>query len=154
MLDKEGLYMLQERVNELQSAILDIVEDKVNVIGFTREEMLHLYLQSANGCYSSKEVYNYRDLEFHNINSNALFIIRNNGREIGKYQYKPLLKKRIQFKEVKDNIEKQSSLTFTIRKSIYSNHFHFLTEKTSLLFENRSELDKYLLEKFNFNCSY
>ena len=146
--------MLQNRINELNSAILDIENEKVYVTGFTREEMLQRYLKSGNECFSSKGLYDYCDLNFQDIKSDALFIVRKGGEEIGKYQYKPVLKDLVKFKENKNGKEKLVSLTFTIRKSVYSDHYHFLTENTSLLFENKKELDKYLLEKFNIERSY
>ncbi|MGE7780951.1 hypothetical protein ACQKL0_13500 [Peribacillus sp. NPDC097264] len=143
--------MLQNRLNELNSAILNIEGEKVYITGFTREEMLQRYLELGSQCFSSKGMYDYQDLEFHNIKNDALIIVRKDTKEIGRHQYKSLFKDMVQFKDAE---EKLISLTFTIRKSIYSVHYHFLTEKLSLLFENKAELDKYLLEKFNYSRSY
>ncbi|WAA08609.1 hypothetical protein [Fervidibacillus albus] len=43
--------MLQNRINELNSALLDIYGNKVQVTGFTREEMLLKYLNEGWRCY-------------------------------------------------------------------------------------------------------
>lgn len=143
--------MLQERVNELKSAILDIVGDQVHVTGFTREEMLQSHLDKGILNFSSKGLYNFQELEFHNIKGDALIIVKKDGVEINRYQYKPVFKDMVQFK---DEEGKLAALTFTIIKSQYSDHYHFLTEKTSLLFDNKDELDDYLFEKFDVQYSY
>ncbi|MGJ7922202.1 hypothetical protein [Neobacillus sp. LXY-4] len=143
--------MLQNRINELKSGIVNIVDDKVQVWGFTREEMLLSHLEKEIGNWYSQGLYDFQSLEFHNIQDNALFIVRENGEEINRYQYKPVLRDLVKFKDEKGN---NASLTFKIRKSTYSDHYHFLTEHTSLLFENKSELDQYLLDKYNYNHAY
>jgi DNA polymerase-3 subunit epsilon len=143
--------MLQNRVNEFKSAILNFAEKKVYVKGFTREEMLQRYLEKGTQCWSSQGMYDYQDLEFHNIKNDALIIVQKDGKEIDRYQYKHDYKDTVQYK---DEEGKLISLTFTIRKSTYSDHYHMLTEKSSLLFENKAELDKYLLEEFNYFRSY
>ena len=143
--------MLQNRINELKSGILNIVDDKVHVWGFTREEMLLSHIEKEIENWYSQGLYDFQSLEFHNIQDNALFIVRKDGKEINRYQYKPVFKETVKFKDEKENT---ASLTFTIRKSTYSDHYHFLTENTSLLFENKSELDQYLLEKFKYNRAY
>jgi len=146
--------MLQEGVNELKSGILEIDGDIVKVTGFTREEMLHRHLKSGSQCFSSKGLYTYQNLEFHNIQNNALIIVRKKENELSRHQFKPIHKETIQYKEFKDGVEKTFSLTFTIRKSTYSEHFHLLSEKLSELFDCKEKLDQYLQEKFNIRCSY
>lgn len=147
---RRWLFVLQKRVNELDSGILDILENKVYITGFTREEMLDSHLTKGIENWSSKGLYDYQDLEFYNIKNNALLIVRENKKEINRYQYKPVYRDTIQFKEEKGKIV---SITFTIRKSSYSDHYHFLTEKTSLLFHNKGELDLYLMEKYSIKYS-
>ena len=148
------IVLLQNRLNELNSAILDIKGEKVHITGFTREEMLRKYLELGSDCFSSKGMYGFQELEFHDIKNDALFIVRIEGKEVNRYQYKSVFKDTVQFKEFRDGEEKLVSLTFTIRKSTYSDHYHFLTEKLSLLFENKDQFDKYLLDKFNYIRSY
>jgi hypothetical protein len=146
--------MLQERINELKSAILEFEGDKVYVTGFTREEMLQRHLDNGSQCFSSKGIYFYQDLHFYNIQNHALIIVMKDAKELSRHQYKPVMKDTIQFKEFKDGEEKLLSLTFTIRKSTYSDHYHFVTEKSSLLFENKDELDRFLLEKYGIRRDY
>lgn len=77
--------MLQNMVNELESGILNIVGNKVHVTRFTREEMLQLFLDTGIEAWSSKGLYNLQDLEFHNIKSNALIIVKKDGKELNLY---------------------------------------------------------------------
>ena len=154
--------MLQNRLNELASAILDIEGNKVYITGFTREEMLQSFLDTGIEAWSSKGLYDYQDLEFHNIKDDALIIVRKDGKEINRFQYKPIYRNTIELKNEKGN---KVSRTFKIRKSAYSEHYHFyfLVDKESTVFDdeelskwfdNKDELDKYLLEKYGVHYLY
>ncbi|TJZ32248.1 hypothetical protein FA002_24030 [Priestia megaterium] len=143
--------MLQNGVNELHSGILDMLGKKVYVTGFTREEMLNSHLDKGIENWSSKGFYDYEDLNFHNIKNNALILVREDGKEVARYQYKPIFRNTIQFK---DEQGKLSSFIFRIRKSTYSEHYHFLTEKISVLFDSKAKLDKHLLEKYGVSYTY
>jgi hypothetical protein len=153
--------MLQERMNELNSGILDIVGEKVHVTGFTREEMLKSFLDTGVKCWSSIGLYDVQDLEFHNIKDDALIIVQKDGKELNRYQYKYVTKNTVQFKDEKG---KNVSRTFIIRKSTYSYHYHFyfavdkekdslesVVEKQSRLFDNKDELDSFLVEKYGIH---
>jgi hypothetical protein len=155
--------MLQARMNELSSGILDIVGNKVHVTGFTRKEMLQSFLDTGVKAWSSMGLYDVQDLEFHNIKDDALIIIRKDGKELNRYQYKFFKKKTVQFKDEKG---KNVSRTFVIRTSSYSDHYHFYfavdKEKESLasdegkqskLFDNQDELDSFIVEKFGIHLS-
>lgn len=121
------------------------------------EKMLQLYLNEGAKNWSSQGLYDDEDLEFHNIKDNALIIVQKDGKEIGRYQYKHETKKKIEFKSEKG---KKISRTVIIRKSVYSNHYHFYfvvdkekesdEEKQSLLFDNKVALNHFLKEKFDF----
>ena len=154
--------MLQSRINELSSANIDIVGNKVYITGFTREEMLQSFLNNGRECWSSKGLYDYQDLDFHNIKDDALLIVQKDGKEINRYQYRAVYKDMIKFK---NDEGKNVSRTFIIRKSRHSEHYHFYfvvekeaseigDEKLSSLFDNKDELDKYLLEQYGVHYSY
>lgn len=158
--------MLQARVNELSSAILNTVNRKVHVIGFMREEILQSYLATGRNSWSSIGLYDVQDLEFHNIKDEALIIVQKNGEELNRHQYKVLKKKMIQFKDEKGKL---FSTTFFIRKSVYSDHYHFyrlrhtkeidkenkslISKETqeSKLFNDKQELDTFLVENFGIH---
>lgn len=46
------------------------------------------------------------------------------------------------------------SFTINIRKGQYSEHYHLLTTKESLLFSDKGELDRYLFENYSVQYSY
>ncbi|MGP4074136.1 hypothetical protein ACTWQB_16660 [Piscibacillus sp. B03] len=138
--------MLQKRINELNSAILEFEEDKVYVWGFTTEKMLPSYSNKGLKCWSSQGLYDIEELEYYNIKDNALIVVKKRGKEIGRYQYKPIYKDTV---KIKDDNGKEKSVTFAIRKSTYTNHYHLFTEKTSLLFESEKQLKLYLFDEFN-----
>ncbi|CAM4388591.1 hypothetical protein BAMA_10620 [Bacillus manliponensis] len=153
--------MLQDRVNELNSGILDIVGEKVRVTGFTREEILQSFLNTGIKAWSFIGLYDVQDLEFHNIKDDALIVVRKNGKELNRYQFKNVTKNTVQFKDVKG---KNVSRTFIIRKSIYSDHYHFYfvvdkekefsasdEEKQSRLFDNKDVLNNFLVEKYGIH---
>lgn len=143
--------MLQDRVNELKSAILDIKGTKVYITGFMSEEMLQLHLTEGSKNWSSMGLYDDEDLEFHNIKNNALFLVKKNGSKAVRYQYKSVFRDTIQFK---GEDGKSLSLIINIRKSQYSAHYHLLTTKESLLFSGKGDLDSHLLEKYGVKYSY
>jgi len=143
--------VLQDRLNELKSAILNIKGNKVYVMGFMSEDMLQLHLTKGSKNWSSMGLYDDEDIEFHNIKNHALFIVKKNGVEIDRYQYKPIFRDTIQFKDENGKI---LSITINIRKSQYSPHYHLSTTKESMLFCNKGVLDRHLLEKYGVKYSY
>lgn len=149
--------MLQDRVNELGSGILDIKNNRVYITGFMSEKMLQLYLTKEAKNWSSQGLYDNEDLEFHNITDDALIIVQENGKEVNRHQYKREAKETFEFK---NHEGKKVSRTVIIRKSVYSNHYHFYyaadkekgidKEKQSLLFDDKGALNHFLKEKFDF----
>lgn len=151
LLEGEIFTMLQERINEMDSGILTIDGTRVHIIGFSNEKMLMGYLTRNKKNWSSIGLYDYQDLSFNSIKNNALFIVKKNGEEIGKYQYVPVYKGTVKYI---DNDEKTTSMTFTIRKSTYSPHYHFLSEKISRIFETKQAVIDYLQDDFKAKMDF
>jgi len=167
--------MLQNAVNQLSSGILNTVNGKVQVTGFTREKILQSYLERNLQAWSSKGLYDVEDIVYHNIKSDALIIVQEDGKEIGRHQYKQLHKGTVKFK---NDEGKDTTRTFVIRKSVYSDHYHFyfviekdtseskkekkendteenqVTLVQSNLFSTKEELDTFLQERYNLLVSY
>ncbi|ENQ3079547.1 hypothetical protein [Bacillus multifaciens] len=143
--------MLQERINELESGILTIDRDKVYVMGFNNEKMLMSFFNNNKKNWSFIGLYDSHKLDFNNIKNNALIIVMKDGKEIGKYQYIPVYKGTIKY-DNKDG--KSTSVTFTIRKSIYSKHYHFLSEKMPQVFESKEFVTTYLREEFGASIDF
>ncbi|MEH6949116.1 hypothetical protein V7068_19005 [Bacillus sp. JJ634] len=151
--------MLQQTVNGLNSGILDIKGDKVYVTGFTREAMLQSHLERGIQNFCLKGLHdNVEDLKFHEIKNDALIIVRKDGKEIARYQYKQVHKDVVSFKNEEG---KKVSRTFIIRQGVYSEQyqFYFVTEeedqaKYSELFDNKEELEQFLLENYGVHYSF
>ena len=79
--------MLQDRINELYSAIVNIVGDSVNTMGFYNSDRLRSYLEEGKKNWSSTGKYPYEELVFHNIRTNATIIWQQGGVEIARYKY-------------------------------------------------------------------
>lgn len=143
--------MLQERINELASGILTIDGNRVHVMGFKNEKMLMSFLNNNKKNWSSMGLYDFQELNFNSIKNDALFIVMKDGKEIGKYQYVPVYKGTIKYK---NSDGKSTTMVFTIRKSAYSGHYHFLSEKISKLFENKKSIIDYLNREFGVSIDF
>ena len=109
--------MLQERIEELGSAILDYKSNNiVNVIGFMSADRLYDYIERGLDCHFSKGIYKLEPLNLGKIKNDALFIINENGNgnEINRYQFVVLKKDIIKFKDTNKKIR-----TKTYIKRIY-----------------------------------
>ncbi|WP_212667930.1 hypothetical protein [Virgibacillus pantothenticus] len=84
--------------------------------------MLMLYLNKGAKNWSSQGLYDEEHLVFHNLKDDALIIVREDEKEISRHQYKHVAKKKLDFK---NEIGKKVSRTFILRKSVYSDHYHF-----------------------------
>lgn len=138
--------LLQERIEELDSAILNI-KDKVYITGFMSAERLKDYYNKNMQCYLSKGIYEIEDLDFSKVNDNGLFIVLKNNIEIGKYQFVPIKKGSVTYKVP----NKKSPLTkvYKIRKCNFSNKYNYVDSETSLLFDNYDDLSNYFMNRFN-----
>ena len=52
--------MLQERIAELGSAILEIKGEKVHILGFMSTERLNDYMETGSKCFYSQGIYDIR----------------------------------------------------------------------------------------------
>lgn len=133
---------LQQRVNELNSGILNYVGEKVRTMGFYNEARLTTHIENNKDNWSSKGLYENKDITFSNIKSDALFIVQENGKEVKRHQFKKVLRKLV-------NRKKTSALIFiTIRKSTFTDEWQMLTEKEVFRFKNKNYLELYLLDHF------
>lgn len=134
--------LLQRRINELNSAILDYRENKVYITGFYNAEQLTTHLNVGKDNWSSKGIYEPGNINFHSIHTDALFIIKKNNIEPEKYQFKKLLSKTVSLRS------KKSKITITIRKNIFGDDYSILTEEKNYWFHNIEELTSFLKQEF------
>ncbi|KYG92334.1 hypothetical protein A0U40_05165 [[Bacillus] sp. KCTC 13219] len=134
--------LLQNRINELDSAILNFVGNKVHITGFYNAQRLESYLIEGKDNHKSKGLYNREYITFTSVKDNSLFVVQENGIEQYRVQYQRIFKETLKLKT--SNAQEMVS----IHKDIYSNQFVHKTEKTTTSFENRNELNNFLLDKY------
>ena len=69
------------------------------------------FLNDNKKNWSSRGIYDLRELDFSNIKDNALFIVMKDGKEIAKHQYIPVHKETIKYNNAEG---KSSSLKITL----------------------------------------
>ena len=140
---------LQDRIEELNSGILNIENNKVFVTGFLSQERLEDYYFNNKQCFFSKGIYDYEELDFSKIKDDALFMVFKNNNLISKYCYKVIFKDTLKYKEGK----KYLSRTFKIRKSLFSEEYNLIIENTSLVYSDLFELKNFLQSNFKYELN-
>lgn len=139
--------MLQERIEELGSGILDIKENKVHLLGFYSKDRLEDYLNNNMKCASSYGIYDYQLLDFNKIKDDTLFIVRKNNVILSKHYFQLIFKDTFKFK---NSDKKITTRTYSIRYSKYTKNYNLVIEKQYLLFTDLNEIANYLNEKYNY----
>lgn len=151
----DNLSLLNDRLSELGSGIIKITEEKVYLTGFLNSERLLDYYNNNNQCFFSKGIYDVKnlsldDLDLYSLKPNSLFYILNNKNDlISKIEFKNLKRDTVTIKHNK----KQTTLTFEIKKCIYSNKYIFDSSSDKELFYTYEDLVNYLLRKYNYILS-
>ena len=131
--------MLQERITELGSGILQYKEDKVHLIGFMSPERLEDYYNKNIDCHFSNGIYDKRELNWGKIQDGALFIILNDKDEvICKHQFEVLEKNTIKYKDATNN---NRSKTYYIRKCKYTDVYNFITRGTMVIDGKKTSIE-------------
>ena len=147
--------MLQERIEELNSALIKISEKYISLLGFENSERLIDFYDREVKCFASQGLYPVEDLDFSRIKDNAMFIIEEKDKDLKKYLFKVLYKNTIKFK---DNENMNRSKIYRIRKceftQIYSIVFREQIDEKNFVeeynnFDDFVELQKFFKEKFN-----
>lgn len=134
--------MLQNRINELNSGILNFMGETVFVTGFMHEDRLKSFYERDVQCFSSKGLYALEVVTFNNIKDHALFLIQKDGVFIEQQQFNPIHKGSVRYKN------KPGVIKIKIRKNTFNNQFNLLTERDSLIFDSKEELVAYLKKEF------
>lgn len=113
--------VLQERIEELGSGILNYKDDKVYITGFYNSARLLDWLNGFD-CWQSKGIYDKRELNFSRIKDNALFIVREYDIEVKRFQYVPFFKGSVQFNSADKTIKR----IFTLRKCRFSGQYNII----------------------------
>lgn len=142
--------MLQERINELNSAIVNVVGDLVYILGFYNTEMLNLYLNEGKDNWSSKGRYPNEELVFHNIKTNATIILQENGLEVARFQYVNVTSGVLEYFN-ESNKSGKATAVYEIRNEQYSSMWNLRLINESHVFNEWEEMRSYLLATYNYD---
>lgn len=144
---------LQDRIEELQSGILEIDGNKVNMTGYYSKDRLLDYLDKGLDAYFSKGVYDYEKLDFGKVKNNTLFIIYKDGKEIARYEFQGIKKGTFDYDE-KNNVNGKGTKTYLIRYCKWSKMYNYIDNETNITFSNKIDLVNFLLEKYHINLDF
>ncbi|WP_099336445.1 hypothetical protein [Clostridium cadaveris] len=143
---------LQERLEELDSAILDFTKDKnkVNVTGFLFPERLIEYYEKGIQCFFSQGLYDHKDIKIQHVKDNGLFYILKPDDVIEKYQFLVIKKDVVKHKFRDENgTLRYVSRIFKIRKCKFTELYNYIDSETNLLFNSLEELSTFFEKKYD-----
>lgn len=143
--------LLQERIEELGSLILNIKNDKIELIGFMSEDRLLSYYIDNVKCHLSHGIYNKEPFDLAYLNDNSLCIIQENNIEVARYKYVPLKKGTLKYKDPADM--KNKSKIYTLRLCEYTEKYSFVESTRSMLFDTKDSLTSFLINEYNIDPS-
>jgi len=162
--------LLQSRIEELGSAIINIFDGKTYVEGFNGEEMLCLWNKGVN-CRQSQGLYYIEaedELDYSRSKDNALIILKRDNLEKCRFQFVPFFKGIVKYNLIENlnsrleqkfkSNNKYYTRLFTMRKCKYTNQYNVVyfedaeeggKNKISMIFKDFKEAD--ILFKRTFN---
>lgn len=145
-----GIEMLQERINELDSAILNVVGDWVYTLGFYNTERLNSFLDKGKKNWSSTGRYPFEELVFHNIKTHATIILQYDGGDVARYQYINVKNGVLVYDNVLNKSGKATGV-YEIRKEVYSSTWNLRFADNSLVFAVWGDMRNYVLTTYNYD---
>lgn len=137
--------MLQERINELDSAIFNIVEDKIHLTGFFSEKRLMTHLENNMDNWRSKGLYDHEKVSFRNIKDNALFLIMKDGEVTERHKYTVYIREEVERKS------KSGPLILTIRQHEFTEDWQVLVLKQIHNFSSKQEMEVFMRTNYRFD---
>ncbi|WP_332647134.1 hypothetical protein [Lysinibacillus sp. 54212] len=145
-----GMGMLQDRINELDSAIVNVVGDLVNTMGFYHTDRLMSYLEEGKKNWSSTGRYPFEELEFHNIKTNATIILQQDGVETTRYKYIKVKNGSLMY-ENRQNKSGKATAVYEIRKEVFSSTWNLRFADNSLVFETWKDMQNHVLTTYHYD---
>lgn len=142
--------MLQDRINELDSAIVNVVGNLVNTVGFYNTDRLMSYLEEGKKNWSSTGRYPFEELVFHNIKTNATIILQQNGLEIARYKYKKVDNGSLLY-ENQQNKSGKATAVYEIRKEMYSSTWNLRFADKSQVFQTWEDMQTQVLAEYKYD---
>lgn len=141
--------MLQDRINELDSAIVNVVGNFVSTMGFYNTDRLMSYLEGKKN-WSSIEKYPFEALTFHNIKTNATIIFQQDGIDIARYKYIRVKNGSLIY-ENQQNKSGKATAVYEIRKEIYSSIWNLRFADSSQSFKTWEDMQKHILSTYKYD---
>lgn len=138
--------LLQNRVNELNNAIINFKESKVYIVGFENIKTMNSFLNKGTKNYSSMGMYDFENIVFSRIKNNALFIVQKDDVTHSKYQYTPIKKYTgtLITPLCLDDQKKLKTETLIVRKNKFSEDYQLINDRFVLHFDSMEALNLYL----------
>lgn len=141
------MYM-QDHLKELNGAIINIYENRIELTGFLSKERLLDYYHKGNDCRSLICIYPVEKFDISYVKDNSLIIIIEDGEESHKYNFVPIKTDTITYK---DEENKLRSRTCTIRECSFTGKYSYKDNDKSLIFDNKTEIEHYLKERYGYD---
>ncbi len=145
-----GMGMLQDRINELDSAIVNVVGDLVNTMGFYNTDRLMSYLHEGKKNWSSTGRYPFEELAFHNIKTNATIIFQQDGVDIARYKYIKVKNGSLMY-ENQQNKSGKTTAVYEIRKEVYSSTWNLRFTDNSQAFQTWEDMQIQVMSKYKYD---
>lgn len=136
---------VNNRIEELNSCVIEEKEKHLSIIGFTSPERLLDFYDKGIKCFFSTGFYKYEDYKVSLAPSNGLLIEIKNGIEVARYAFQDLLTTTIKYKIGKQYFYK----TIKIRMEKYHTFYNLIDAENNLVFETREDLEHYISNTFN-----
>lgn len=138
---------LQEKIEEMDSGILHVKNNLIELIGFTCPERLLDYYNDQVKCWFSFGISKIEPYDIAYAKDNALLVILENDVEIKRYQFVPVERKTIKYKSdtTKSSI---ADKTYSIRKCSQTGSYNYKDTERSLLFNTYGEVESFIAETF------
>lgn len=136
--------LLQERINELDSAIINAVGSKIHIIGFYNEERLMSHLTKGMDNWRSKGMYDKGDISFSDIKSNALFVLIQDEKVIEKHKFTVYKRATVQRKS------EPGPIILTIRKHEFTEQWQIIVLNIVHNFSSKEEMEIHLINNYRF----
>lgn len=144
-MSEKKINFIQDRISELDSGIIDIYNDKIELTGFLSSERLYDYLNGIN-CFFSFGLYPKENYSESVSKDDALFIVRENSVEIKRWQYQKIIESNVVLK-----IDgKLNSRVIKVRKEKYTDNYHFIAFQDNKTFNSLEELNDYLVKTYEY----
>lgn len=137
--------LLQVRINELDSAIINIVQNKIHITGFFNEERLMSHLEKGKDNWRSKGIYDKDEISFSNVKNNALFIVMEDDKILEKHKFTVYKRETVQRKS------EPGPLILMIRQHEFTEHWQVHVLKQTYDFSSKQEMEEYLKSNYLYD---